>query len=102
MPRRKAPAYSLAEIQEAFRALGAIEIRYRAETEAHELGYAIHEVFEIIAKLQPSHFVKTMHSSDFENEMVDAYVIYDDGYELYIEFSRWLDGTFKLISFHLK
>ena len=71
-------------------------------TNGEELGYGYEDILAVIQRLDKSTFKKTMPSTDFPGEMIDVYVVFDCGLDLYLEFAQTQGQPFKLIAFHLE
>lgn len=101
MPRRLKPSHSLSAIKAAALSGTDLDLRQTPIEDAGELGISTEEMLELVVALDADCFKKTMKSTDFPGEMIDVYKLYWEKLDLYVEFSRWPNGRFKLIAFHL-
>lgn len=99
--RSNNPSYSLQSIKSAAKAQQLI-FKMTPLTNGEELGYSYEDILAVIQRLDKSAFKKTMPSTDFPGEMIDVYLIFDCGLDLYLELAQTRGKPFKLIAFHLE
>lgn len=102
MARKLKPSHSLPAIKVAALSGTELDLRQTPIEDAGELGISAVEMLEVIAALDADYFTKTMKSTDFPGETIDVYKFHWQGFDLYLEFSRWPNGKFKLVAFHLE
>lgn len=102
MARKLKPSHSLSAIKAAALSGTELDIRQTPIEDAGELGISTKEILKLIVALDADCFKKTMKSTDFPGEMIDVYKFYWEKLDFYLEFSRWPNGEFKLIAFHLE
>lgn len=102
MARKLKPSHSLSAIKAAALSGTELDLRRTPIEDAGELGISTVEMLELVVALDADCFKKTMKSTDFPGEMIDVYKFHLEGFDLYLEFSRWPNGKFKLVAFHLE
>jgi hypothetical protein len=100
--RKLKPSHSLSAIKAAALSGTEFNLRQTPIDDANELGFSVEDMLEVVDALDKSNFKKTMKSTDFPDETIDVYNIFWEGFDLYLEFSRWPQGSFKLIAFHIE
>ncbi|MFM7610243.1 MAG: type II toxin-antitoxin system MqsR family toxin [Alphaproteobacteria bacterium] len=97
---KRRPSHDLAAFQAAF--LRDAAITMTALRSAIALGYGLQDVQEVVALMEPRHFVKSMTSNTNHRQWQDVYHVPHDGLLLYLKFTDAVVTEFVLLSFKEK
>ncbi len=93
---KRKPTHDLDAFKSAFKHHRAITLS--AARSARELGYAVSDIVQMIEKLMPRHFYKSMTSFNDHRHWQDVYHLPFEGQVLYVKFTDTVVTEFILLS----
>ena len=89
MSIKRKPHHDLAAVKAKFATVDALEITWKATTDAQALGFELEDIVKVVQALEPGDFRKseTAHSPPNSKVWHDTYNIPYDGLDLYLKFA---------------